>query len=84
MSVPRCSQSLRDVASAMDAVRCSRDTASHGSSWCIYSRARCCFVRRAEVDLHYWARQEILVPSVSPERVKLWSYGDLMALRTIY
>jgi uncharacterized protein (DUF433 family) len=34
--------------------------------------------------VHYWARQSILVPSVSPERVKLWSYGDLMALRTIY
>lgn len=34
--------------------------------------------------VHYWARQEILVPSVSAERVKLWSYGDLMALRTIY
>ena len=34
--------------------------------------------------VHYWARQEILVPSVSPDRVKLWSYGDLMALRTIY
>jgi uncharacterized protein (DUF433 family) len=34
--------------------------------------------------LHYWSRQGILIPSVSPERVKLWSYGDLMALRTIY
>ena len=34
--------------------------------------------------VHYWARQEILVPSVSPERVKLWSYPDLMALRIIY
>jgi uncharacterized protein (DUF433 family) len=34
--------------------------------------------------VHYWARGKILVPSVSPERVKLWSYGDLMALRTIY
>ncbi len=33
--------------------------------------------------VHYWARQEILVPSVSAERVKLWSYSDLMALRTI-
>jgi uncharacterized protein (DUF433 family) len=33
--------------------------------------------------VHYWARQEILVPSVSSERVKLWSYADLMALRTI-
>ena len=34
--------------------------------------------------VHYWARQDILIPSVSAERVKLWSYGDLMALRTIY
>ena len=34
--------------------------------------------------VHYWAREGILVPSVSPERVKLWSYGDLMSLRTIY
>ena len=34
--------------------------------------------------VHYWARKEILVPSVSPERVKLWSYADLMGLRTIY
>jgi uncharacterized protein (DUF433 family) len=34
--------------------------------------------------VHYWSREGILVPSVSPERVKLWSYGDLMALRTIY
>jgi len=34
--------------------------------------------------VHYWAKQEILIPSVSAERVKLWSYSDLMALRTIY
>jgi uncharacterized protein (DUF433 family) len=34
--------------------------------------------------VHYWAKNDILVPSVSPERVRLWSYGDLMALRTIY
>ncbi|HZO49924.1 MAG TPA: MerR family transcriptional regulator [Gaiellaceae bacterium] len=34
--------------------------------------------------LHYWARIEILVPRISPERIKLWSYPDLMALRTIY
>ena len=33
--------------------------------------------------LHYWAREEILVPSVSQERVKLWSLADLMSLRTI-
>ncbi len=34
--------------------------------------------------IHYWARNEILVPRISPERIKLWSYPDLMALRTIY
>ncbi len=33
--------------------------------------------------VHYWSRKGILIPSVSSERVKLWSYGDLMALRTI-
>ena len=27
-----------------------------------------------------WARKEIVVPSISPEREKLWSYADLMAL----
>jgi DNA-binding transcriptional MerR regulator len=34
--------------------------------------------------IHYWARKGYLVPSVSAERVKLWSYTDLLALRTIY
>lgn len=34
--------------------------------------------------VHHWARTELLVPSVSPERVKLWSYPDLMALRIVY
>lgn len=33
--------------------------------------------------VHHWAREEILVPSVSASRVKLWSYADLMGLRTI-
>lgn len=34
--------------------------------------------------VHHWARKEWLVPSVSPTRVKLWSYTDLMGLRAIY
>lgn len=34
--------------------------------------------------VYYWARQEIVVPSVSPSRQKLWSYADLMALRIVY
>src|SRR6266536_6691359 len=34
--------------------------------------------------VHYWAKNGILVPSVSPTKVKLWSYADLMGLRTIH
>lgn len=34
--------------------------------------------------VHWWARNDILVPSISAERVKLWSYTDLMGLRIIY
>lgn len=34
--------------------------------------------------VHWWARNEVLVPSVSAERVKLWSFADLMGLRIIY
>lgn len=33
--------------------------------------------------VHYWARKEILIPSVSAERVRLWSYSDLLALRIV-
>jgi uncharacterized protein (DUF433 family) len=36
-----------------------------------------------KTTIHYWARHDLLVPSVSPVRVKLWSYGDLLGLRTI-
>jgi uncharacterized protein (DUF433 family) len=34
--------------------------------------------------IHYWSREGVLTPSVSAERVKLWSYADLMGLRIIY
>ncbi len=30
-----------------------------------------------------WARKGIVVPSISPEREKLWSYADLIALRIV-
>src|ERR1022692_1851031 len=35
---------------AVDTVRSSRNTASHGVTWRIYRRASCCAFRRAEVD----------------------------------
>ena len=34
--------------------------------------------------VYLWARDGPVQPSVSPARVKLWSYADLMALRIVY
>jgi uncharacterized protein (DUF433 family) len=34
--------------------------------------------------VRYWAKHEILVPTASNERPLLWSYSDLLGLRTIY
>lgn len=34
--------------------------------------------------LHSWARNDVLTPCVSAEKVKLWSYADLVGLRVIY
>jgi uncharacterized protein (DUF433 family) len=34
--------------------------------------------------VRYWAKKEILEPSVSQRRVMLWGYPDLMGLRMIY
>lgn len=33
--------------------------------------------------VYWWARQRIVVPSVSPVQEKLWSYADLMSLRIV-
>lgn len=33
--------------------------------------------------VYWWARQRIVVPSVSPVQEKLWSFGDLIALRIV-
>ena len=33
--------------------------------------------------VYYWARKQVVVPTVSPTRQKLWSYADLMALRIV-
>jgi len=33
--------------------------------------------------LYDWARKSIVVPSISPSREKLWSYGDLLTLRLV-
>lgn len=33
--------------------------------------------------LHSWAREGIVVPSISPDRVRLWSWTDLLKLRAV-
>ncbi len=51
-----------------------------------------CYEGRRAADLsgvpvstvYWWARTGIVEPSVSPTRIKLWSYADLMALRIVY
>lgn len=34
--------------------------------------------------VYYWARRAIVLPSVSAEKLKLWSWADLVALRAVY
>lgn len=34
--------------------------------------------------VYYWARTGVIVPTVSPERPKRWSYADLIGLRLVY
>lgn len=34
--------------------------------------------------IHWWARHDVIVPSVSATKIMLWSYADLMGLRVIY
>jgi len=34
--------------------------------------------------VYYWASHEIWAPTLSDQRPKLWTYADLLALRTIY
>ena len=34
--------------------------------------------------VYHWARRQVVVPTVSPTRQKLWSYADLMVLRIVY
>lgn len=36
-----------------------------------------------ERTVHDWARKGVVTPSVAAERIKLWSYTDLMALRVV-
>jgi uncharacterized protein (DUF433 family) len=36
-----------------------------------------------KTTVYWWASHDVVVPSVSPSKEKLWSYADLMALRIV-
>ena len=51
----------------------------------VYSASRASALAGVPARTVYeWARKEIVVPSISPEKLKLWSWADLVALRAIY
>lgn len=52
-------------------------------TWCIPRRPSRCALGRAGLDCPLVGSAR-LVPSISAQRVKLWSYPDLMGLRIIY
>jgi uncharacterized protein (DUF433 family) len=37
-----------------------------------------------ESTLYLWARETLVAPSISPEKIKLWSWADLVTARAIY
>lgn len=72
-----------------DAAHCWTLDGAGGDTWAMDPRGAYTADRAAALSgvpkstVHDWARREILVPSISHVRIKLWSYGDLMSLRTI-
>ncbi len=51
---------------------------------CYEGRRAAAFAGVPVSTVYQWARSGIVEPSVSPRRIKLWSYADLMALRIVY
>lgn len=50
-----------------------------------YEAARAAALAGVPLSTVYdWARKDIIAPSISDEKPKLWSYADLMALRIVY
>lgn len=51
----------------------------------VYSASRASALAGVPTSTIYeWARKRIVVPSISPEKLKLWAWADLVALRAIY
>ena len=58
--------------------------AAHPAVEGCYEAARAAALSGVPIStVYYWANREVVTPSVSPVRTRLWSYGDLMALRIV-
>lgn len=58
-------------------------TISHLDHGCYEASRAAALSGVPERTVYWWATQGIVVPSVSPTREKLWSYGDLLTLRLV-
>ncbi len=58
--------------------------AAHSAVEGCYEAARTAALSGVPIStVYYWANRDVVTPSVSPVRTRLWSYGDLMALRIV-
>jgi uncharacterized protein (DUF433 family) len=55
----------------------------HAFDGCYEARRAAALSGVPKSTVYDWARKGVVVPSISPEREKLWSYADLMALRIV-
>ncbi len=58
-------------------------SAVHAFDGCYEARRAAALSGVPQSTVYDWARKGVVVPSISPEREKLWSYVDLMALRIV-
>jgi len=58
-------------------------SAVHAFDGCYEARRAAALSGVPQSTVYDWARKGVVVPSISPEREKLWSYADLMALRIV-
>ena len=57
---------------------------AHPAAEGCYEAARAAALSGVPIStVYYWANRDVVTPSLSPVRTRLWSYGDLMALRIV-
>ncbi len=77
---------MRDVRDAIGDTRSMREVRAAtlaASDGCYEAERAAALSGVPKTTIYWWARHNIVMPSVSPTREKLWSYADLMALRIV-